>query len=61
MALFHDEDLDGQLDRGAFGVPTEGFGFSNDAAAPLRAPDYDAASFRIRADTRIAVTVRYGL
>jgi uncharacterized protein (DUF2141 family) len=31
VAAFHDENGNGKLDTNSLGVPTEGFGFSNDA------------------------------
>jgi uncharacterized protein (DUF2141 family) len=46
---FHDEDGDGSLDTNLFGVPSEPFGFSNDASARFGRPDFDAAAFRFAA------------
>jgi uncharacterized protein (DUF2141 family) len=45
LAVIHDENMNGILDTGFLGVPTEGYGFSNDAAALLGAPSFSAASF----------------
>jgi uncharacterized protein (DUF2141 family) len=46
---FHDEDDDGSLDTNLFGVPSEPFGFSNDASARFGRPDFDDAAFRFAA------------
>ena len=45
LAVIHDENMNGKLDTNLLGVPTEGYGFSNDAKAFLRAPSFRAASF----------------
>jgi uncharacterized protein (DUF2141 family) len=45
LAVVHDENMDGKLDANWLGVPTEGYGFSNDAKAFLGAPSFSAASF----------------
>jgi uncharacterized protein (DUF2141 family) len=45
LAVIHDENMNGKLDTNLLGVPTEGYGFSNDATALLGAPSFSAASF----------------
>ena len=45
LAVIHDETENGELDTNLLGVPTEGYGFSNDAIARLGAPSFSAASF----------------
>ena len=45
LAVIHDENMNGKLDTNRLGVPTEGYGFSNDAKAFLSAPSFRAASF----------------
>ena len=45
LAVIHDENMNGKLDTNWLGVPTEGYGFSNDAKAFLSAPSFSAASF----------------
>jgi uncharacterized protein (DUF2141 family) len=37
--------MNGKLDTHWLGIPTEGYGFSNDATALLGAPSFAAASF----------------
>lgn len=46
MAVIHDENMNGKLDTKWLGIPTEGYGFSNDAKGILGAPSFSAASFR---------------
>jgi uncharacterized protein (DUF2141 family) len=47
IIAFHDEDDDGKLGATPWGVPTEGYGFSNNAWGILRAPSFDAAGFDV--------------
>lgn len=43
VAAYHDADGDGELDRSAVGVPTEPYGFSNDARGRFGPPSFDDA------------------
>ena len=45
LAVIHDENMNGKLDTNWLGVPTEGYGFSNDAKTLLGAPSFSAAGF----------------
>jgi len=45
LAVIHDENMNGKLDTNALGIPSEGYGFSNDAVAWFGAPSFSAASF----------------
>lgn len=63
VGLFHDADDDGELDRGVFGVPTEGYGFSRNVGGGLSAPGFAEAALQVAADAlvRAVVRIRYGL
>jgi uncharacterized protein (DUF2141 family) len=45
LAVIHDENMNGKLDTNMLGIPTEGYGFSNNAKALLGTPSFSAASF----------------
>lgn len=45
IAIIHDENMNGELDTNWFGVPTEGYGFSNTTIDEFGAPAFSAASF----------------
>lgn len=45
MAVIHDENMNGKLETNWLGIPTEGYGFSNDAKGVVGAPSFSAASF----------------
>lgn len=60
VAVYHDEDADKDFDRNMFGLPKEGYGFSNDAPTLLGVPSFEDAAFRVAAaDTRLTVKLRY--
>lgn len=59
---FHDANGNGKVDRGLFGIPKEGVGFSNDARIVLAPPKFaDAAFEHGSTPQRIAFTLRYFL
>ncbi len=47
IAVYHDEDNDGELGANLFGIPSEGFGFSNNASARFGPPSFDEAAFQV--------------
>jgi uncharacterized protein (DUF2141 family) len=57
VIAFHDENDNGRLDENAWGVPTEGYGFSNDAHGFLAAPSFDAAAVTLGDETASEITV----
>jgi uncharacterized protein (DUF2141 family) len=59
VALFHDEDSDGELSTNFLGIPTEGYGFSNNVKPVFGAPSYDEAKFSIQKDTEIEIKLIY--
>lgn len=57
---FHDKNSNGEVDRGLFGIPLEGVGFSNDARIRMSPPRFDEAAFRHdTADQHITFKLRY--
>lgn len=61
VSLFHDRNQDGVLNRGEFGIPTEGFGFSNNAPVRMGPPRFGHAMLLVAGETPITVQVRYSL
>ncbi|MCS6777925.1 MAG: DUF2141 domain-containing protein [Chloroherpetonaceae bacterium] len=60
VAARHDENNDGRLNRNALGMPTEGYGFSNNARNPFGPPPFGAARFLLNtAELQIEVRIRY--
>jgi uncharacterized protein (DUF2141 family) len=56
VIAFHDENDNGRLDESPWGVPTEGYGFSNDALGFLTAPSFEAAGVTLGANNS-AITI----
>ena len=60
LIVFHDENDNGKLDANAWGVPTEGYGFSNNAEGFLGAPSFkDAAVTLHQTDKTIEIRLNY--
>ncbi len=60
LAVYHDENGDRDFNRNALGLPSEGYGFSNDAPTTLGLPDFDRVRFTVRpGESRIAAQLRY--
>jgi uncharacterized protein (DUF2141 family) len=57
ISVFHDEDLDRELDTGLFGIPSEDYGFSNGARGRFGAPSFEDARLEIAAGESRTVTV----
>jgi uncharacterized protein (DUF2141 family) len=56
VRVMHDENGNGKLDTNAFGMPTEGYGFSNNPNV-MRRPNFDEVRFVI-GETAANVVVR---
>jgi uncharacterized protein (DUF2141 family) len=57
--VYHDENNNGKLDTNLFGVPKEGFGFSNNLKL-LRQPKFEEAWITVpEGDCSIAVGLKY--
>ena len=49
LAVYHDKDNNGKLDRSVFGKPKEAYGFSNNPTRPRRGPpSFEKAKFEIK-------------
>ena len=60
VAVFHDEDEDAEMDT-VLGIPTEGFGFSNNAKPGMFGPpSFKEAAFRVSGGKRaLAIKMLY--
>lgn len=60
IAVYHDANADEDFNRNAVGMPTEGFGFSNDPSTRLGLPTFNSVRFTVRGgESRIAIQMRY--
>ncbi len=59
IALLDDENEDGEMAYNFFGIPKEGFGFSNHYHRGFSKPDFETFSFNFYDDKTIEIRVRY--
>lgn len=59
VRLYHDENDNGKLDTNFFGIPTEGYGFSNNVQGRFGPPSFDRRLFEIQNDTTITIYLIY--
>ena len=48
VAIFHDLNGNGELDKNSFGIPTEPYAFSNNPRVKWRAPTFQETRFELR-------------
>lgn len=61
IRYFHDENSNDKLDTNWLGLPTEGYGFSNNATATFGVPDFEEWIFKLDSDIRIKLKPNYCL
>lgn len=60
VAMFHDQNGNGEFDTGLLGLPMEGFGFSNDVSVLLGPPAFEEARVLVPPEgARISVRMQY--
>ena len=57
ITVFHDENGNNKLDTGAYGIPTEKYGFSNNVIPNMGPPVFKDCMFPIEEDTEINITL----
>ncbi|MFN7707663.1 MAG: DUF2141 domain-containing protein [Sphingobacteriia bacterium] len=58
LAAFQDLNGNGELDTNLFGVPTEPYGFSNNARGTLSAPNFGECEIKLRNQQKITITLK---
>lgn len=59
LSIIHDSNRNGKLDSNFFGLPKEGFGFSNNVMGTFGPPSFEKATFRITTSMKVGVRMRY--
>lgn len=60
VAVMHDENDNGVLDKNFLGIPTEGYGVSNNRTYAMRSPKWAESTFRVVAeDVVLSIHLRY--
>lgn len=58
VACYHDENSNEELDTNPLGIPTEVYGFSNDARGTFGPPDLEDQQFSVTQDKRITINMK---
>ena len=59
IAVFHDENGDGKMNKNILGVPKEAYGFSNNVKNLLRAPYFKECAFAVPNAQKIEITIKH--
>jgi uncharacterized protein (DUF2141 family) len=59
VRMFHDEDGDGEMKTNLFGIPSEGYGFSNGARGAFGPPKFADMKVTVRGATTTVATISY--
>ena len=59
VAIFHDRNNDDKLNKNIFGLPKEGFGFSNNCKPFFSAPSFKCTKFNLSSDKSIIIELIY--
>ncbi len=54
---FHDENGNGKLDTNTFGIPKEGYGFSNNAKGTFGPPSFEKWIFELNESKKLALKI----
>ena len=60
VSVFHDENGNGEIDLGAAGIPTEGYGFANNPPSQVGPPSFEEAAVTIGdASAKVTIFIAY--
>lgn len=59
LSVFHDSENTGKLRTNAFGIPRDGYGFSNNASGTFGPPSFEKAAFKVKAgDNQVSIELK---
>lgn len=58
IAVFHDKNKNGKLDKNMLGIPTENYGFSNNARETFSAPSFESAAIKLHKSTDVSIYIK---
>lgn len=59
IRYFHDENSNNKMDTNWLGIPTEGYGFSNNATGLFGPPPFEEQLFQVISNTTMQLTINY--
>lgn len=58
VAVIHDENSNSEMDTGTFGIPTEAYGFSNDARGMFGPANFEDSKFELSGNKQIEINIK---
>ena len=58
ISVMHDSNKNGEMDSNMFGMPKEGFGFSNNVMGFMGSPSFEKAKFKLSKDP-VVIKLKY--
>lgn len=58
IGMLHDENNNGKMDTNFVGIPTEGYGASNDARGSMGPPSFNSARFAFKGDAPVTLQLK---
>jgi len=59
VRYYHDENLNGNLEKNLVGKPTEGYGFSNNIVGKYGMPPFEKWLFELSGDKKMVLKITY--
>ena len=59
VSVIHDENKNKELDKNFFGIPKEGYGFSNNIRPSFRGANFEESKFKLSSDKNIVINIGY--
>ena len=59
VAIIHDENKNGKINKNFLGIPTEGYGFSNNIRPMFRGATFEESKFELDSDKKIVIKMGY--
>lgn len=59
VSVFHDENMNGKLDKNFVGIPKEGYGASDNPRKKMGPPTFDETSFSLKGSQAIEIKLIY--
>ncbi|MBV8657926.1 MAG: DUF2141 domain-containing protein [Burkholderiales bacterium] len=57
VSVSHDENENGKLDKNFLGIPTEGYGVSNNHTYAMKSPTWDESKFQVKTGSSCAIEI----
>lgn len=59
IAIFHDENQNGKIDKNILGMPQEGYGFSNNIRPSFRSANFEESKFELNKSKVLSIKMGY--